>query len=700
MLVILCVGIITRKDYLRTNLMSHYVRHVLLVLLCFLSSSCSNPNPVVVTAATQSKPPQATDTVIASTTPTEQEISLFPIMRIGNGALEQMKWTKDGKSIIFGTTAGIFIYDSESLVLINEFAIGQSVYYLAVHPLGRVISAGAEKSNYENITLWDIQTGKPVTTLHGDCGCVFTNVAFSPDGSLLAAGNNKGQVWVWEWASGKVFRTLEFDNPSDDLFVRYVEFNPDGLSLAAGSDNNGQVELFNLISGDRLLALDRTFWFLSDLTFNHNGKRVALAGNVLNEGGSFPQYRVKVYDSTTGTLLYEINQEGESADFVVFDTDDNSLITGSCKSYGTNSEVCLKARVAEWNARDGTFKRFIKEYTSSLLAGDYSPDGKQFGIITWDKVPLFEIWDVTTGQIIKSIEWYVGPSSSIVFSPDNKTAIWGDTNQTIRFLDINTKSLISMWYSDDGEVVNLAMSDDGSVLASSARYGDITLWDVHTGDILGRIQTRNGFQIYSIRFSPNNRWLAWTEEDLYRMDESQIQVYDVEQRRTKFTVTGLSFSVTISPDSSTLAIVDADDKTVRLFEIETGSLLRTFIAPDYIDQVVFNPAGTVLVASCFNTNILFWDIASGKLLHSFDAYSPSDIGSIHFALFPESKFLIFSSGPNIKILNLENYQLALEKSHFIGGTRDLSVSLDEKTIATSSSGEAAWLWQVDGIFGQ
>ncbi len=83
-------------------------------------------------------------------------------------------------------------------------------------------------------TEWDPRTGSPV------------DVAFSPDGKILAAGNSDGTVRLWDVAIGRLFRLL-----TDRTRVRVpacsTARSPDGMLLAVRS-LDGTVQLWEVIA--------------------------------------------------------------------------------------------------------------------------------------------------------------------------------------------------------------------------------------------------------------------------------------------------------------------------------------------------------------------------------------------------------------------------------------------------------------------
>jgi WD40 repeat protein len=71
-------------------------------------------------------------------------------------------------------------------------------------------------------------------------GTIVRDVAFSPDGSLLASADGNGHTYVWTVSTGKLAATLADPGSGG---VDGVAFSPDG-SLMATADGNGSTYLW------------------------------------------------------------------------------------------------------------------------------------------------------------------------------------------------------------------------------------------------------------------------------------------------------------------------------------------------------------------------------------------------------------------------------------------------------------------------
>jgi RNA polymerase sigma factor (sigma-70 family) len=98
---------------------------------------------------------------------------------------------------------------------------------LAFSPDGKLLATADADSK---VRLTDVQTGKVLHTLEGHANVAFT-LAFAPDGKTLVSGSYDETARVWDVPTGKHLRTLG-DNKGA---VNAVAFSPDGKLLATGA---------------------------------------------------------------------------------------------------------------------------------------------------------------------------------------------------------------------------------------------------------------------------------------------------------------------------------------------------------------------------------------------------------------------------------------------------------------------------------
>ncbi|MGW1364980.1 NB-ARC domain-containing protein [Streptomyces chartreusis] len=102
-------------------------------------------------------------------------------------------------------------------------------------PDGAVLAA----SRGEAVELWDTHSRQRIVELPGHEGPV-RELAFSPDGSMLAAGGDFPQVRVWDVATDRCAVSL----PADATAVRALAYGPDGTGILATGGDDGTIRLW------------------------------------------------------------------------------------------------------------------------------------------------------------------------------------------------------------------------------------------------------------------------------------------------------------------------------------------------------------------------------------------------------------------------------------------------------------------------
>ena len=79
-------------------------------------------------------------------------------------------------------------------------------------------------------------------------------------------------------------------------------------------------------------------------------------------------------------------------------------------------------------------------------------------------------------------------------------------------------------------------------------------------------------------------------------------------------------SLVYSPDGSVLAS-GSRDRTIRLWNLETGELLHTLRGhTDGINSVAFSADGSTIISGSRDDTVRIWNVATGDELHTLDAH--------------------------------------------------------------------------------
>ncbi len=148
-----------------------------------------------------------------------------------------------------------------------------------------------------------------------------------------------------------------------------------------------------------------------------------------------------------------------------------------------------------------------------------------------------------------------------------------------------------------------------------------------------------------------------------------------------------------SPDGRTLATASLDG-TVRLWEGQTGKLIRTIVVDDdEIWLLAWSPDGTRLTSAKHDGTVGVWEAASGKLLHLF----PSEGGRIHgLDWSSDGRFVAWiNADRTARIWEPAGVGLSHSLEGHTSSVLSISWSPDGRSVATSSLDGAVRLWEAE-----
>jgi len=192
--------------------------------------------------------------------------------------------------------SGEAIWDLNSMQEIHVLERGSPLpASVAFSPDGSVLALGLFG---QQITLWDVASGQPVSTFEKREENRTKAMDLSPDGAMLAAGVIDGTVRLFDVASGRIVSILKYPGETD---IHDLAFSPDGKHLASGGRALAIV-LWDLASGEVV----RTF----RLTDNSISMAFSPDGTVLASSGGY-EHEVRLWNVESGKLLHALPHDDQ-----------------------------------------------------------------------------------------------------------------------------------------------------------------------------------------------------------------------------------------------------------------------------------------------------------------------------------------------------------------------------------------------------
>ncbi len=613
-------------------------------------------------------------------------------------------------------------------------------------------------ANFSHRTIW--QADLQGTILHRTnftdadlAHCVFNEafdrvktIAFSPDGTLLAIGDARGDILLWRLAD---YRHLATWAGHTD-FVRSIAFSPDGMMLASGSHDN-TIRFWDTQSGHCLKVLEGDFREVETVAFSTDGqilvsgsydatvrlwqvstvnclqvlrghttpvKSVAVSpdGNLLASGSK--DKTINFWDMHTGQLLHTV-PTGCKVAAVAFHPNAQILASGDDDHEVKFWDVCTGQRIKTleghdswvrdvvfspdgerlvsasedhtikiWDVHTGQCLKTLRGHTDEVLTLDISPDGRI--LASGSQTQEIKLWSMQTGQCLKTLVGYQSWVTSVAIAPDDQSIVAGYGDGQIRIWAIGSGECVNTLSEHHLWVERVAISPDGRTIASSSSDGTVRLWDWATGQCFKVLQDHIRYT-YAVAFSSTGIMATTGDNDC------SVRLWDGKTGVCLNTLEGHQDyvgGVAFSPDGQIIASGSADD-TVRLWNVETGECLHILTGHRiWVKAVAFSPDGQILATH--GNRLRLWNSNTGKCLKTLEGHS-GWIGSVVFS--PDGQFLISGSEDHtIRFWSVSTGQCINTLRGHSNGVEAVVISSDGQILVSGSRDETIKIW--DGLTGE
>jgi uncharacterized protein (TIGR02996 family) len=293
-----------------------------------------------------------------------------------------------------------------------------AVHAAAVTVDGRLaVSAGRDSV----LRIWDLVTGSCVRTLMGHASAVLA-VAVTADGRFVVSGSQDHTLRVWDLGSGRCVHTLSGHRDQ----VNGVAVSSDGrFAVSASADNT--LRLWDL----------ETASFVRELV-GHSPKMggayaVALSADGRVAVSTAADDTLRLWDLATGTCVRVLELQDDSVRAVAVDADGRIAVTsGGAPFIGTERR-----------------RRFA-----------------------------LRIWDLTSGQCLRTLEWQGKRGASVAMTADGRFAIAGSEDSTLRIWDLSAGRLACALEGHRDAVFTVGLSAEGRFMVSGGQDGAVRLWEL------------------------------------------------------------------------------------------------------------------------------------------------------------------------------------------------------------------------------
>lgn len=449
---------------------------------------------------------------------------------------------------------------------VRDLDVEAEVTDAVVSPSGALAAFAAEAA----VVLWDLSANQRLGSPMLTGATMVGGMAFSPDGSLLAAADSSGTVQIWDTATRRVWAG-PLQRHGGNAPGQAVAFSRDGETLAVGS-TDGWISLF--------ARRER---------FEDSGHyELRLAGPQFDASWKYAER------STQGAVAFGAR----------------------------NDEVVSAANgVAFWQFAETNVLGRAFPHEGSTLVTAFSPTGETFATPSGGDIRLRDASSGADRAAPLPEPNEAGNVVGLTFSRDGESLIASYRNDRLGVWNLKTRTRLLVAMPSGFHLDEFAVSPHGKRAFAADNEGSGLIWDVSeplAQPIALKFESPVTFASFGAR----------DDELLIAQEDGSVRLWDlvepVHPKATRRLHARKVVTAAVVREGAAIAVVYSDGLLVVDPLVPGGSAWSSQIAPSTIKSGAFDPSGS-LVAVVYNEDLgrlVLWDLESNARL--LDATSESD----------------------------------------------------------------------------
>ncbi len=503
---------------------------------------------------------------------------------------------------------------------------------------------------------------------------------YSPDGDEIAFNRVFREFRTWKYYKGGM---------ADD--IRVFNFKTKETKVIT---NSTAQDIFPMWAGDEIFFLSDRDRTMNIFVYNIKNGTIEKVTNFTEYDVKFPSvggdfivfenggyiYKMNVKDKTPVKVPVYINNdfvyarnEWKDASKLIFDGD-----------LSPNGErVVFSARGEIFSVPSEKGITYNLTQTSGVHERDavWSPDGKYIAYLS-DETGEFEVYiknqngEEKAEQITKGADTY---KFSIGWSPDSKKLMWTDRKLRLRYVDIETKKITTVYQAEYGLIYSYNWSPDSRWITFSRptdnQFSVISAYNLETGKV--NDITDNWYDSGSPSFSNDGKYIAFVSDRDFNPTYSQTEWNHSYSDMSRIYLAILSKDTPspFAPENDSVKIVvekkDSDDKktekkedTDKSVKIDLDGISGRIISLPVSPSNYYN-------TSCVDGKVYYSEYKNGRNAKIYDLkeQKETELGKFDFGISANNKKMLVREGQKWGVIDLPTKPVKLEETVDLSGMK-------------------------------
>ncbi len=394
-----------------------------------------------------------------------------------------------------------------------------------------------------------------------------------------------------------------------------------GLVLSVGP---AVLVVWNGVTGARIASTDRHVSKLSGATvlsderllFWHEDKSISLWNWQTGSFLGFQTKHTKTINGATVCPTGEVLTWSEDGTLQLSNVD-----TGAAKTIDSSTLLGL----------DSGFAKSIFNYRDGVDSVKWLPDGR--AVLHSYYARHMYVWDPTGKQGVVKLLGHMKPISGVHILPDGQVLSWSRGDHSVRRWDVSSEKAtqVMVLHDDDAPYIDALRFHAGirpTLVTFSKQLQVMFLWDASSGQLISIMQDHSC--IGGFDFLPDGRIISWGAT--YPFNDRTVRLWDGETGELLSTYVGHTGQVRCAKGLASGAVLSwSDDGTLRLWDGQNGatdSELRVDREEIYDTSLL---SRDLLVGWPFgdhvrDTALLVWNLKSGEIEARLEDCDSEDFG--------------------------------------------------------------------------